>query len=91
MEKVLIVMLLTATMAYGYDHDPLGLDRVDNIQRLKMEEYQNRQIGSQASHSFLMNNMQNTYRPARSISTDVEKPSRPVYVIEKPLYKFGGY
>lgn len=86
--KKILVLLLIAYPVYGYDM--LGLDNVDNVQRSKMETYQNLNVSQQQSQSFLMNNMQNTYRPVRQISTDVERPSRPVYVIEKPLYKFGG-
>ena len=78
MKKLLILtILLTAGPAFCYDHDPLGLDRVDNVQRIKRETYQNLNVSQRQSQSFLMNNMNNnmsdTYRQVESSRTDVDR------------------
>lgn len=84
---VILAVLLTAGPAFCYDHDPLGLDRVDNVQRIKRETYQNLGISQQQSQSFLMNNMSNIYRQVEPSRTDVNKQYNNWYNQDY----FGGY
>lgn len=88
--RIIIVMLacLTACNAYGTE----VIDR--SLEELRMRQMQ---VDINLQHNMMQDQVnalyrnQNTYyTPARPSQNDVNNDySRPTYVIDKPLYKFG--
>lgn len=87
--RIIIVMLacLTACSAYGTE----VIDRsLENLRMRQMQVDVNLQHSMMQDQVNAMYRNQNTYyTPARPSQNDVNNYSRPTYVIDKPLYKFG--
>lgn len=89
--RIVIVMLacLTACQTYGYEAGDWASEYVRWSQRQVDINLQHSMMQSQVN---ALHNQQHTYQytPARPSQNDVNNDySRPTYVIDKPLYKFG--
>lgn len=86
--RIIIVMLacLTACSAYGTE----VIDRTrDHLIMRQMQMDINLQHNMMQDQVNAMYNNQPTYRQEPVRRNDVDEYSRPTYVIDRPLYKFG--
>ena len=86
--RIIIVMLacLTACSAYGTE----VIDRTrDHLIMRQMQMDINLQHNMMQDQVNAMYNNQPTYKQEPARRNDVDNYSRPTYVIDRPLYKFG--
>ena len=87
---ILLLMITTCSISYAYEFNTSDYLREQREEFNKTMEYNQRASQIEKLHNIQTQlEQQNSYQPTRRYDSYEDSYSRPTYVQEKPLYKFG--